>query len=96
MLARLVTFWAAGGLLEERRARLEVVDEVDNLLPRLGVRERRHADVVLARGKSRDDRRDVALTTLTFNPSSGKIAFARSASMPTTVWPSEPMNSFGA
>ena len=39
---------------------------------------------------------NVALTTFTFRPSSGNSAFARSASMPTTVWPSEPMNSFGA
>ncbi len=38
----------------------------------------------------------VALTTLTLRPSSGKIAFARSASIPITVLPSEAKNSFGA
>ena len=39
---------------------------------------------------------NVAFTTFTFSPSSGKIAFARSASMPMTVRPSLAMNSFGA
>ncbi len=38
----------------------------------------------------------VALTTFAFRPRSGNSACARSASIPTTVCPLEPMNSFGA
>src|SRR5580692_1146750 len=38
----------------------------------------------------------VALTTLTFRPSSCPMALAMSASMPTTVVPFGPMNSLGA
>src|SRR5215472_4699921 len=38
----------------------------------------------------------VALTMLTRSPITWPSAWARSASMPTTVWPSGPMNSFGA
>ena len=38
----------------------------------------------------------VALTTLALSPIADASAFARSASMPTTVLPSEAMNSFGA
>jgi carbamoyl-phosphate synthase large subunit len=38
----------------------------------------------------------VAFTTFAFRPSAWTTALARSASMPTTVLPSEPMNSFGA
>jgi hypothetical protein len=39
---------------------------------------------------------NVALTTLAFSPIAAASAFARSASIPTTVLPSSPMNSFGA
>src|SRR5581483_11632999 len=38
----------------------------------------------------------VAFTTLAFRPITPASACARSASMPSTVWPSEPMNSLGA
>ena len=38
---------------------------------------------------------NVALTTLAFRPMTPVSALARSASMPSTVLPSEPMNSFG-
>jgi hypothetical protein len=38
----------------------------------------------------------VALTTLSFTPITWPRAFARSGSIPTTVWPFEAMNSFGA
>ena len=39
---------------------------------------------------------NVALTMLILRPSTCPSAVARSASQPTTVWPSDPMNSFGA
>ena len=39
---------------------------------------------------------NVALTMLTLRPRTCPSAVARSASKPTTVWPSDPMNSFGA
>ncbi len=38
----------------------------------------------------------VAFTTLALRPITPASAFARSASMPSTVWPSLPMNSLGA
>ena len=39
---------------------------------------------------------NVALTTLAFSPITAASALDRSASIPTTVWPSGPMNSSGA
>ena len=38
----------------------------------------------------------VAFTIFAFSPIADATAFARSASMPTTVLPSQAMNSFGA
>ena len=46
---------SAVGFDEERLSGLRVGDEVDRLLALLGVRERGHAEVVLARGEPRDD-----------------------------------------
>ncbi len=39
---------------------------------------------------------NVALTSFAFRPMTLASALPRSASIPTTVWPSGPMNSFGA